>query len=46
MPQALPWEPELEEPQALELETLEEKKIQLPINTGPTGRKKLKQIFK
>ena len=49
MPPALPWDmpkPELEEPQALELETLPEKKIKLPINTGPIGRKKLKQIFK
>jgi len=41
MPPALPWEPELEEPQALELETLSEKKIQLPINLGPIGQKNL-----
>jgi len=43
--QALPWEPELEEPQALELETLPEKKIQLPINIGSIGRKNLNKYL-
>ena len=43
--QALPWGPELEEPQALEVETLPEKKIQLPINIGPIGRKNLNKYL-
>jgi len=48
MPPALPWDmpkPELEEPQALELETLPEKKIKLPINIGPIGRKNLNKYL-
>jgi len=43
--QALPWGSELEEPQALELETLPEKKIQLPINIGPIRRKNLNKYL-
>jgi len=46
MPQALLWEPELEEPQALELETLPEKKNSTSNQYRSDWAKKLKQIFK